>query len=79
MPILWYEKKEIGTKTECLPLTIDSAESATCLLMSLALLAGLVVNYLLRVFWIDYVVTAVILVFVAREASEAINEVRATD
>ncbi|HUK49419.1 MAG TPA: cation transporter [Terriglobales bacterium] len=79
MPILWHQKKEIGTKTNCLPLTIDSAESATCLLMSLALLIGLVINYVLRLFWVDYVITAIILVFVAREASEAISEVRATD
>ena len=78
MPILWYQKKEIGAKTSCLPLTIDSAESSTCLLMSLALLIGLVVNYLFRVFWVDYLVTFVILIFVAREASEAIREVRMT-
>jgi divalent metal cation (Fe/Co/Zn/Cd) transporter len=76
MPILWYQKKEIGAKTECLPLIIDSAESATCLFMSVALLAGLVVNYLLKVFWIDYLVTLIILIFVAREASEAIHDVR---
>ena len=34
------------------------------LFMSVALLAGLVVNYLLKVFWVDYLVTLVILIFV---------------
>ena len=76
MPILWYEKKQIGAKTGCLPLAIDSAESATCLLMSIALLAGLTVNYFLKIFWVDYLVTLLILVFIAREAVEAIREVR---
>jgi divalent metal cation (Fe/Co/Zn/Cd) transporter len=76
MPVLWFEKKRIGTASNCLPLTIDAVESATCFWMSAALLSGLVVNYVWRFSWIDYVATFVILGFVAREAREAINEVR---
>jgi divalent metal cation (Fe/Co/Zn/Cd) transporter len=76
MPVLWYEKKRIGMAADCLPLTIDAVESATCFWMSTALLSGLAINYLWRISWIDYLATCVILVFVAREAGESINEVR---
>jgi divalent metal cation (Fe/Co/Zn/Cd) transporter len=76
MPVLWFEKKRIGTAADCFPLTIDAVESATCFWMSTALLSGLAINYVWRVSWIDYLTTFVILVFVAREAGESISEVR---
>jgi divalent metal cation (Fe/Co/Zn/Cd) transporter len=75
MPVLWYQKKRIGKAAKCLPLTIDASESATCFWMSAALLAGLTINFVWRVPWIDYAATAVILGFVAVEAREAIHEV----
>lgn len=77
MPILWYEKRRIGKMSDCLPLVIDAAESATCFLMSIALLIGLVINYFLTLPWIDYLVTLIILMFVTREATESIREVSA--
>jgi divalent metal cation (Fe/Co/Zn/Cd) transporter len=76
MPVLWFEKKQIGTAVDCLPLTIDAAESATCFWMSTALLCGLAINYVWRISWIDYLATFAILVFVAKEAGESIREVR---
>ena len=76
MPVLWFQKKRIGTAADCLPLTIDAVESATCFWMSAALLSGLAVNYVWKLPWIDYVTTFVILVFVAREARESISEVQ---
>ena len=76
MPVLWFEKKRIGIAADCLPLTIDAVESATCFWMATALLFGLAINYLLKISWIDYLATFVILVFVAREAGESISEVR---
>jgi len=75
MPVLWYEKRRIGRITSCLPLEIDAVESATCFLMSVALLASLLINYFWKVPWIDYVGTAIILAFVAREAFESLCEV----
>jgi len=77
MPILWYQKKRIGKLCNCLPLEIDASESATCFLMSLALLIGLVINYFLTLPWIDYLVTLIILIFVAKEATHSIREVSA--
>ena len=77
MPILWYQKKRIGKMCNCLPLEIDASESATCFLMSIALLIGLVINYFFTLPWIDYLVTMVILIFVIREATDSIREVSA--
>jgi divalent metal cation (Fe/Co/Zn/Cd) transporter len=71
MPILWVQKSRIGRETKCAPLSMDAVQSATCFLMSLALLGGLLINYLFGIGWVDYVAAAVILVFVARESMEA--------
>jgi len=76
MPVLWYEKRRIGIASNCVPLKIDAAESATCFWMSAALLAGLAINFVWKVPWVDYGATFVILGFVAKEAIEAIREVR---
>jgi len=74
MPILWIQKRRIGRETNCVPLSVDAIESATCFLMSLALLGGLLVNYLFKVGWVDYLATAIILAFVGRESLEAFRE-----
>jgi len=76
MPVLWYEKRRIGKYADCRPLSIDAIESATCFLMSVALLGGLLVNYFMHVPWIDYVATAIILAFVAKEGAESLKEMR---
>ena len=76
MPILWHYKAKIGRQTGCLPLTIDALESETCFLMSIALLGGLVVEYLFKIPWVDYVATAIILSFVAKEAWESFAEMK---
>jgi divalent metal cation (Fe/Co/Zn/Cd) transporter len=74
MPILWTQKKRIGRETNCVPLSMDAIQSATCFLMSIALLGGLLTNYLFGISWMDYVATGVILAFVAREGVEAFHE-----
>ena len=74
MPFLWLEKRRIGKETRCLPLVFDSVESATCFFMSVALLAGLALEFFLGLWWVDYLVTGVILAFVAMEALESRRE-----
>jgi len=76
MPLLWYEKRRIGRDANILPLSIDAIESATCFLMSVSLLFGLLVNFFFHVWWIDYVATAMILGFVAKEGREALSEIK---
>ena len=74
MPVLWVQKKRIGRETNCAPLSMDAVQSATCFLMSVALLGGLLANYLFGISWMDYVATGVILAFVAKESTEAFQE-----
>ena len=74
MPYLWLQKKRIGKETRCLPLQIDAIESATCFFMSLALLAGLLAEFLYGLWWADYLAAAVILAFVAKEGAESYRE-----
>src|SRR3989475_2096670 len=74
MPYLYIQKKRIGRETRSLPLSIDAIESVTCLFMALALLGGLLAEYFLGLWWADYLATAVILGFVAREAIRSYHE-----
>ena len=74
MPFLFVEKRRIGRETRCLPLSVDAYASATCLLLSVSLLGGLLVVYLTGLWWIDYATTGVILTFVAKEAIESRRE-----
>ena len=74
MPYLWSQKSRIGRETRALPLSIDAVESITCFFMALALLGGLVVEYFTGLWWVDYVATGVILLFVVREAIESYYE-----
>lgn len=76
MPYFWLRKKEIGQETNCLPLTIDAVESATCFFMSVALLGGLLAEYFLGLWWVDYLATGIILGFIAKEWVESDRELR---
>jgi divalent metal cation (Fe/Co/Zn/Cd) transporter len=74
MPYFYFQKKRIGRETRSLSISIDAIESLTCLLMATALLGGLLAEYLFGFWWADYLATAVILGFVAREAIESYHE-----
>lgn len=76
MSVLWVQKRRIGRETNCAPLSMDAVQSATCFLMSVALLGGLLANYLLGIIWADYIATAIILGFVAKESLEAFSMAR---
>jgi divalent metal cation (Fe/Co/Zn/Cd) transporter len=74
MPYLYIQKKRISRETRSLALSMDAIESVTCLLMATALLGGLLAEYLLGLWWADYLATGIILAFVAREAAESYHE-----
>ena len=76
MPYLWLRKKRMGEETRCLPLSMDATESAACFFMSIALLGGLLAEFFLGLWWMDYLATAVILGFVTREALEGRREMQ---
>lgn len=73
MLVMWKQKSKIGKEINCKPLVTDASESAICVLMAVTTLSGLLINYFLNIHWIDYVATAIILLFVAREAKEALS------
>jgi len=72
MPYLWLGKKRIGRETRSSILSMDAVASLTCIFMSVALLGGLLLEYFLGLWWVDYLATAVILAFVSREPSSRI-------
>ena len=74
MPYLWLQKREIGRETRSFILSMDAIESLTCIFMSVALVGGLLLEYFLGLWWADYLATALILAFVAREAVESYHE-----
>src|SRR5712692_1644772 len=74
MPALWLGKRRIGRQTDCLPLSIDAVESATCFLMSIALLGGLLAISILGLWWMDYLATGIILAFVGKEVGETFRK-----
>lgn len=74
MPYLWLRKRRIGRETRSSILSMDAIASLTCIFMSIALLGGLLVEYFLGLWWVDYLATAVILAFVSREAVESYHE-----
>lgn len=76
MPYLWLEKRRVGRETRCLPLSIDAFASATCFLMSIALLGGLLAEFLFGFWWADYVAAAIIVAFIGKEALESFHEIR---
>ena len=76
MPILWIQKRSVGKEANIFALSLDAVESATCFFMSLALLAGLVLNYFFNLAWADYVATGVILFFVVLEIRESFKEMK---
>jgi divalent metal cation (Fe/Co/Zn/Cd) transporter len=74
MPYLWLGKRRIGRETRSSILLMDAVASLTCILMSVALLVGLLVEYFLGLWWVDYLATAIILAFVSREAVGSFRE-----
>jgi len=74
MPVLWLGKRRIGRQTDCLPLSTDAVESATCFLMSIALLGGLLAISILGLWWMDYLATGIILAFVGKEVGETFRK-----
>ena len=79
MPVLWFEKHRIGKEANCFPIEVDATESATCFLMSAALLVGLVANFYWRLWGVDYLATVIITLFLAKEAVGALRNLRAKD
>src|SRR5665648_949251 len=74
MPTLTLQKYRIGKKINSKALIADSKETLACFFLSLALLLGLGLNYLLGFWQADPIVGIIIVVFLLREGIESWKE-----
>lgn len=76
MPLLWQGKLRVAKRIGSAALRADAACSLTCAYMSLALLAGLLLNRLFGWWWADPLAALVLVYFLVREGREALHEAR---
>jgi divalent metal cation (Fe/Co/Zn/Cd) transporter len=74
MPVLFLLKNRLGRTIGSKSLIADSKETLACLLLSVALLAGLVAFYIWRLWWIDFASALVIAMLILREGIETLRE-----
>jgi len=74
MPVLFYSKYMTGKAIGSKALIADSKETLACMFMSVALLLGLVLNYLYGYWQADPIVGMIIFVFLFKESVELLRE-----
>ncbi|MDD4875764.1 MAG: cation transporter [Dehalococcoidales bacterium] len=74
MPILFYNKYRIGKLLNSSSLIADAKETFACMFLSIALLIGLGLNYTIGLWQADPAIGIVIVVFLAKEGFEILNE-----
>lgn len=77
MPVLFLMKHRIGKSIGSRSLVADSKQTLVCCYLSIALLAGLGLNYLFGIWWADPAAGMVIVVFLMREGYEVLREGKA--
>jgi len=77
MPVLFFMKYRIGKSIGSRSLVADSKQTLVCCYLSVALLAGLGLNYLYGLWWADPVAGLIIVVFLMREGYEILKEGKA--
>jgi len=70
MPILAKQKRLTGEQINSRALIADSRETIACTFLSLALLAGLLLNYFFGWWWADPIASLVIVGFLVKEGRE---------
>jgi len=76
MPILAWRKRLANRAIASSALRADIAETVTCAYMAAATLVGVGLNLLAGLWWAEYVAAFALLIFIAREAGEAIEAAR---
>jgi len=79
MPILAWRKRLANRTIGSSALRADIAETITCAYMAAATLVGVGLNLLAGLWWAEYVAAFALLVFIVREAREAIEASRGGD
>ena len=73
MPLLYIAKKRTAKRLASRSLMADSKQTLACVLLSIALLLGLTLNYLYNWWWADPATGLFIAIFLTREGYEAIR------
>lgn len=71
MPTLTYLKYQTGKKLKSKSLVSDSMQTLVCVMMSVALLIGLGLNYFFNLWWVDPLVGLLFVIILYREGYEA--------
>jgi cation diffusion facilitator family transporter len=74
MPILFYLKYQTGKAIGSRSLVADSKETLACVFLSVALLTGLVLNYLYGLWQADPAVGLIIVIFLVKEGYSTLEE-----
>ncbi len=73
MPILYYHKVKTGKALESRSLIADAKETLACMMLSAALLAGLLLNLLFGLWWADPAAGLVIAFYLVKEGREILS------
>lgn len=76
MPILAWRKRLANRTIGSSAMRADVAETITCAYMAAATLVGVGLNLLAGLWWAEYVAALAVLIFIVREAKEAIEASR---
>lgn len=76
MPWLAVTKRRISKRIDSAALAGDAANSLTCAYMAATVLAGLVLNIIFGLWWVEYIAALVFLVWLMRETWEVFEEAR---
>lgn len=74
MPVLFVMKEHTGKSIMSRSLLADARQTLACVLLSLALLVGLGLNWLWGLWWADPAVGLLLVVFLFREGREALTQ-----
>jgi len=74
MPLLYGSKMRVGKAINSRSLIADAKETLACVFLSIALLLGLVTNYLFSIWWTDPAAGVIIAGFLLKEGYETLTE-----
>ena len=74
MPVLFYAKRHTGRRLNSRSLLVDAKQTLACMLLSAAVLAGLLLNATLGFWQIDPLIGLLIAAFLFKEGRDAVKE-----
>jgi divalent metal cation (Fe/Co/Zn/Cd) transporter len=76
MPLLAAWKRRINRELDSAALRADIAETAACGYMAAIVVAGVILNRFLHIWWIEYAASLVLLLWIAHETKETFEAAR---